>query len=410
MQYIQKILFVFCLQLTICIGQVNNLIINQNPFYKDSLPKHIIGVPFSNSNLTFYTNLNQIISLKNKTLNIDLSGNLSNSLNLKTDLNNELFFYAQKKDNKLYYIGIHHRLWLNINMNQDFISLIMSGNNQFLNDNVVFSDNYIDMYNYLSLNIGYNTSSRLFNLIGFELKLIKGLYNIHNSPDDNINLSTSDYFNSHNTPFTSLLFNDINIFINHSFDFFSDLGGALDMNIEYAVSNKSILYGSIEDLGFISWNQDQYSSNGNYELVGVIYNLDQDIVTEYNALFDTLIDVFDVDRKRNRHSVKALPYKLNIGLNSFVNAKDHFTFNYQKQTSPYRIFHTASFMFSKQISKYQISITPIISIVNKYYYSRFTIVLNKIWANKLMTNLAFQKGINNRQLGFGVSGSVYFLF
>ena len=65
MQYIQKILFVFCLQLTICIGQVNNLIINQKHTTTENIFTLKQGLNFEFIPSIIHNNQNTLLNFKN---------------------------------------------------------------------------------------------------------------------------------------------------------------------------------------------------------------------------------------------------------------------------------------------------------------------------------------------------------
>ena len=395
-----RIIIVFLFSFNLCIGQLDNHYFTNIQFSSLKEPRvnssssNIIGLPIFNFNAQLVTNINHIMSISNQDLLIDFSSTPSNDIFLQSKITNNLFFYGQQQDSVFYSIGLDHKVFMDINISQDLFSLMIDGNQQYLNKSHTFTNNHINIYNYLSLYFGYARNFSSLGLAQVKLKLIKGLSLIQNSQSDILTINTVDNFNTEDVPFTTSLYTDFTFLTNYNSNLFSDLGLALDVSLEYDLSNQIALFAHIYDLGFVYWNTDRYVSHGNYDFPGIAYTLDENIMTELNNVYDTMVNIFDIQKKNDTHFIQLLPYEINLGSSyRFVDSDDKLILNYQLNKMTNFIYGTASIGFYKKYNQYKLSIMPIY-MINKFNYSNISIVIHKQWSTQLMSQLFFQNIIS----------------
>ena len=415
----KRIIIVFICSFNLCIGQLDNHYFTNIQFSAlkepriDSSNSNIIGFPILNFDAQLVTNINHIMSISNQDLLIDFSSTPSNDLFLQSKMTNNLFFYGQQQDSIFYSIGLDHHLFMDMNISQDLFSLMIDGNQQYLNQLQSFTNNHINLYNYLSLYFVYTRHFSSLGLVQVKLKLIKGLSLIQNRQSDILTMNTIDNFNTQDVPFTTSLHTDFTFLTNYNSNLFSDLGLALDVSLEYNVSNQISLFSHIYDLGFIYWNTDRYVSNGNYNFPGIAYTLDENIMTELNHVYDTMVNIFDIQKQNNIHFMQLLPYEFNLGSSyRFIDSDDKLILNYQLNKMTNSIYGTASIGFYKKYNQYQLSIMPIY-MINKFNYSNISVVIHKKWSTQFMSQLFCQNIISpwlDNDYYTALSAKLFFIF
>ena len=117
-------------------------------------------------------------------------------------------------------------------------------------------------------------------------------------------------------------------------------------------------------------------------------------MTELNNVYDTMVNIFDIQKKNNTHFIQLLPYEFNLGSSyRFVDSDDKLILNYQLNKMTNSIYGTASIGFYKKYNQYKLSIMPIY-MINKFNYSNISIVIHKQWSTQLMSQLFFQNIIS----------------
>ena len=396
----------------------HNLNLPLQEYSSDTSSFHMLSVPFISFDLDVYSNpgFQKFFSKENNNLIINL-GNYKNNItdfsHHMLDIKNHLLYYAVKSGNTLYSYGLDHSVWMETSFSKDFISLIIDGNKQYLNETITFENNNARLYNYFSIFFGYSKSFNDKITFGTRLKLLKGMSSF-GIEDGFFTMSSVDNFSTENTPFATQITTDFNFFINSDSYLLSNIGFAIDFSLQYELSSNISIYTRMLELGCISWREDQYSSNGTYEFHGIDYTLDEDLIDEVNYLYDTIVDIFDIQESNSIKSLRSLPYSVNFGFNySFDDTKNNqLTLNYELKKLSNSFLHTGSLAYIKHLNNYHLSIIPIYSF-NRYNYTNLSLYLNKKWSDIIFTNLYIENTFgfvikNQAQLGMGLE--VMFVF
>ena len=209
-------------------------------------------------------------------------------------------------------------------------------------------DNKIRGYNYMSLFFGYSRRiSKTF--LSAKIKILSGIGSFGFDPGLTT-IFTSENSISYNTPFATLVSSDFTAYYTEKINMLSNLGVACDLSIKYHISENISMYGSVLDLGFIQWQENQLSSNGSYFFNGLDYNVDDDLVEGFTNVYDTIVDIFSIKEKENVHSTRYLPYETNFGfIYNFndVTTKNQIHLNYNfKNLQVSEPFSTISIAYS----------------------------------------------------------------
>ena len=380
----------------------------------------ILQIPFTGFNFMTYSNpnLNNFVSKSGEKLVINLHA-YKESINSVShhllDLENILFYYAQKKDNAIHSYGLTHRLLGEFSMSGDFISLIVDGNYPNLNKTIHLDNNYARLYNYFSFFYGYANTIGDRSLFGFKFKLLKG-FGSFGVDNRELSILVSDNFGTEENPFSSRFNTDLNYFVNSDYSILSNLGCAVDLELQYKLNDHFSLYTEISELGFISWREDRYVSQGSFNFDGIDYALDEDLITEFNNIYDTIVDIFDIKENHNIKSIRLLPFEFNIGCHIASSNVNNFFINYNVKKLYNSLLHTASVAYAHYFESAKLSVIPSYSL-NKFNYTSFTLYVNKSLGNRLSTNLYFKNilgFLNNDNFGInqslGVGGELLLSF
>ena len=124
----------------------HNLNLPLQEYSSDTSSFHMLSIPFISFDLDVYSNpgFQQFFSKENNNLIINL-GNYKNNItdfsHHMLDIKNHLLYYAVKSGNTLYSYGLDHSVWMETSFSKDFISLIIDGNKQYLNEPITFENN-----------------------------------------------------------------------------------------------------------------------------------------------------------------------------------------------------------------------------------------------------------------------------
>ncbi len=301
------------------------------------------------------------------------------------DLKNTLLYYGFKHRNRVYSLGVDHRVLTDFSLSHELISLFVNGNSQYLNQTFFLgNNNYVNAFNYFSIYFGYSTKiQEKFHLIS-KIKFIKGV-NSFRLDLEGTQFVLQDNFNTQKNPFDVELNSNFLYSMNKDYKLFSNLGFAFDLYLDYDYNNRISFYTSVNDLGFILWNENHNQSQADFYFDGIDYSLDQVLSTEFDNLQDTLLDVFSTDSS-NLNEFRLTPFSTNLGVTyDFLN-RGHLNINCNIQKLYNSVFYTGEIAYLKYFDKYQLSIIPSYSF-NKYNFTNFSIILNKKWYSKFYTNL-----------------------
>ena len=339
MQIVRSIIIVsffsysLCSQIDVRLLHDLNLLIPEHELQTDSNALRILQIPLLGFDLDIYSNpdIRSFLSRNNNSIIInitDYNNNIDDVSSHILDVKNHLLYYGVKSENAFYSFGLDHQLWMETSLSKELISLIINGNYQYLNDIITLNDNGARLYNYFSLFFGY--SKKINNtIIGGKLKFIKGITSFGiNGRETSIH--SADNYYTENTPFTTQVNTDFDAFRHSKSSIFSNLGIAVDASLKHSFSDKISVFSSVSELGFIYWKEDQYFSKGTYNFDGVDYTLDEDLIDEFDTLYDTIIDVFDIQEKINEYNIRSLSYEIDFGVSYIFNdlKKNQLMINY----------------------------------------------------------------------------------
>jgi len=380
----------------------------------------ILQIPFLGFDVSAYSkpSLNNFLSNSHNNYIINLN-DYRNSIKTVShhvlDFENMMFYYTRKKDNVIQSYGFSHRLFGEFSLSNEFVSLIVDGNYQHLNNPIYLDNNYARVFNYFSIFYGYANAINNRSIFGFKCKLLKG-FSSFGIDSDELSLVFYDHFGTEENPFSSSFNTDFNYFENSDYSMLSNLGFAIDLEFQYKVNDDVSLYTHISDLGCIFWKEDQYFSQGSFDFNGLDYSLNQDLITEFNGLYDTIVDIFDIKQNNNVTSLRLIPFEIDFGVNIHSNNVSQFIVNYNCQKLYDSFVHTASISYLQYIQSAKLALIPTYSL-NKFNYINLALYVNKKWGNRVYTNFYLKNMlgvINNDSFdltrGFGLGGELLLVF
>tara|TARA_B100000902_G_C27298367_1_gene911360 strand:+ start:138 stop:1322 length:1185 start_codon:yes stop_codon:yes gene_type:complete len=378
----------------------------------------IMQIPFLSFELGTYSapKFSNFTSIRNNNFIIDISeyeDKISEYAHHLIDFQTNIFTYTHKKGKNLYSYGITHRFFGEFFLSKDLVSLLVNGNYNSLNTRIDLRDDYAIGYNYLSVFFGYSKLISKGIRLGTRLKLIKGI-NIIGVDNNNSSVLLTDDFSTPNNPFSIHVNSDFNFFTTTNSSVLNNLGCAIDLSFEKKISQYTI-YTHLLELGFVSWMEDQSISKGELHFDGINYDSSQDLITEFNSLYDTIIDVFDFEERHDVKSLRLLPFYFNIGVNKqFYNSLNNVNVNYNVKKLYKGILHTGTISYTHSFPDYHLSFTPQYSF-NRFHYINIGMVIHKSWGEILHTSMFIDNiigtvsdNIRSSRFGFGIN--FYLLF
>ncbi len=241
----------------------------------------------------------------------------SNAVFSSLDLS--LFSAGLKLRNSFISFGINERFSFKGSLPEDFFILLIKGNEEFTGKEANFSSLGFHMNHYREYAFGYAQEISKNLTVGGKAKILFGKGNMllnnheisyYTNPSDyqmqfrsKITVNTSlpliiEYDSDNKISNIELGFNESDfvltewLFNNKNPGFAFDLGGA------YAVNESLTIMASVNDLGFITWNDNVYnfSMDGEFRFDGLdvsswFENNDDDL---FEHLFDSIIDIFSI--------------------------------------------------------------------------------------------------------------------
>lgn len=251
---------------------------------------------------------------------------------------NQLFylgFKVGKKKNIFAYLGDEVVADVGLNISAKFFDYLTQGNAQFLNRQMIFKDERLDVSIYNSFYLGASSAITDKLNVGTRIKLLNGIANV-NTEDLNLSL----YTDSTSIPiFQTTILTDYNIMtsgLTSKSDPILNSGFAVDIGVSYKFDKKFEFSLAINDLGSIIWaeeNNEFYSTDGEAEFVidGLIQSSsgDEELESQLEEILDSLAtNIQPINTQRS----------YNTKLNSSVFLGIAYTLN--KQHSFSLLFHT----------------------------------------------------------------------
>ena len=217
----------------------------------------------------------------------------------------------------------------------NFVDYLTQGNAQFLNRQMNFNDQRLDVSVYNSFYIGLSSAIDDKLNVGTRIKLLNGIANVNS---ENLNLGL--YTDSTSIPiFKTTMLADFNIMtsgLSSSSDPLLNSGFAVDLGASYKYNKKFEFSLAINDIGSINWveeNNEFYTTEGEAEFVidGLTQSSsgDEDLEAQLEEILDSLTTTMEPITTTGSYKTK---------LNSSVFLGVAYTLN--KQHSFSLLFHT----------------------------------------------------------------------
>jgi len=337
---------ILLLILTVAIGaeaQSNMTLYNMEPIPQrlsvnpalDPDCKWYLGMPaLSSTDFSFGSNALRISELNNAlepnvrgnyTLNLQTLGNsLDKGTFVNLGLNQEWLNFGFRVKNNMFTVGITEKIKTRVDFPTDLFKIAFQGNGgQNLGSDFNFNFGF-DVLHTREFAVGYNRSLLNKKLrVGGRLKYIRGLNVINTAKNDIIFNTdantfaynvTADIEVNASTPVldSALGVNDPRVAI---FGSPKNRGFGLDLGASFDLTDKITLSASIVDLGRIYWNE--YTTNVKSRNPGASFTYRGIDIKDYigdsvqggagfEALADTIIDVFALDTSKNSFSTGLL--------------------------------------------------------------------------------------------------------
>ena len=210
---------------------------------------------------------------------------------------NQLFylgFKVGKKKNIFAYLGDEIVADVGLKLSGNLVDYLTKGNAQFLNRQMNFNDQQLDMSVYNSFYIGISSVIDDNLNVGTRIKFLNGIANVNSE-----SLNLGFYTDSTSIPiFQTAMLADVNIMtsgLSSSSDPLLNSGFAVDLGASYKYNKKFEFSLAINDLGSINWaeeNNEFYMTDGEAEFVidGLIQSSsgDEDLEAQLEEITDSL--------------------------------------------------------------------------------------------------------------------------
>lgn len=251
---------------------------------------------------------------------------------------NQLFYLGFKvgeKKNIFAYIGDEIVADVGLKLSGNLVDYLTKGNAQFLNRQMNFNDQRLDVSVYNSFYIGVSSVIDDHLNVGTRIKFLNGIANVNT---ESLNLGL--YTDSTSIPiFQTTMLADVNIMtsgLSSSSDPLLNSGFAVDLGASYKYNKKFEFSLAINDLGSINWaeeNNEFYTTDGEAEFVidGLTQSSsgDEDLEAQLEEITDSLSTTMEPITTTGSYKTK---------LNSSVFLGVAYTLN--KQHSFSLLFHT----------------------------------------------------------------------
>jgi hypothetical protein len=260
----------------------------------------------------------------------ELLGSLTPVNTLQVYTSTDIFSVGYRRENLYYTFDLSEKVYTRLSMNDDLFDLLLTGNKR--GDHFNFSNTNADVTSYLELALG---NSRIVNdrlKIGTRLKLLLGQINVTTDIKD-LSLKTDEdwtirsKFNIHmsvpgihvpvdedgEVAFDSIGFDSEFDPLDLVESAFGNIGLGLDLGMQYILTDKLILSGSIIDLAAIRWDANTYNirQDASFVYSGIEIH-PGDTAGATSNFIDSLSSAFRFTADRDPYYTM-LPVKLYVG-------------------------------------------------------------------------------------------------
>ena len=331
----------------------------------------VLGFPvLSNLNIGVQLplSLNEVLENKNDdSLHFSLPLMRSNLVDhnlLSTTFRNQLFhigFKVGAQKNVFVYLGDELVVEGGMQFSNKFVDYLTQGNASFLNKQMDFKSQKIEFSTYNSLYLGAAVKVNEKLELGFRLKMLRGIANIH-TEKLNIGLYTDS---TTNPIYATTLSSDILIqtsgrgATDESLDFDPMLnkGFAIDIGASYVFTDQLSVSLALNDIGAINWdrsNNTLYATNGEMEFDFTGLNqsstVDEDLQAQIENLTDSLLNKMQPHESFGEYSTKLRP-SLYTGLSYELDDKHVFSALYNRKKVIDKSINAFSLGYQFQLSK-----------------------------------------------------------
>jgi hypothetical protein len=262
----------------------------------------------------------------------DFTSRLREINNVSPDLHINLFSLGFRAGRSFLSFNISERVSGRATLPGDLIKLTLQGNEQFAGREADFSNTGIDINYYREYALGYSYRYNDKLNVGIRGKMLFGKANLSFSDSEfslykdpesyNLKLRSNFMINT-SAPMTVVWeegeIKDIRFHFDDDdydpMDFIfntQNSGFAIDLGFTYRIIERTTLYASITDLGFINWKKDVYnfSMNGDFEFDGLDINKKDEDHTD--TALDSLQAIFEIRETHDSYK-RGLPTMVYFG-------------------------------------------------------------------------------------------------
>lgn len=272
----------------------------------------------------------------------DFLGQLKPSNSLFTEFSTNLFGFGFRAGSNYFSFHVREKSAFSFGYPRDFMSFLLKGNTNMKGQTMDFSNFNLFTNHHLEYSLGY--SGKVGDKLGFgiRVKYLNGIANLK-SDDFNLELYTSpsgDSLSLHSNidmrgslpaevePDSMGLIDQVNQIEPTVNDIFANPGFALDFGVSYQITDALELSASVNDLGFINYNNyvHNYTANGNFAFTGV--DVESEISGEGNfdpaqQIADSLKDQISLAYEENQF-LHFLGPRIYVGANYSVGERVDF--------------------------------------------------------------------------------------
>ncbi len=321
---------------------VNPAFIPVNRYYIGMPVIHSNYLVLSNSSFTYH-DFYKVRADDSVLLDIDkVMSKLHKNNYLKTGYKTDILSFGFRIKKNYFTGNITEHANFGFAYTKEFIELLDKGNGPFVGESLDFSKNGFDGTHYRDYGIGWAFEINKKLTTGLRLKYLYGMENFSSTTGDlGIYTASDDYSLQLSTDVqirTSSLDNTDEGYqqfdtsdaavqkknVNNYLFGFNNRGYAADIGATYTLNEKWNFSGSIIDLGYIQWkenNKNYRASSGKYEFSGIdINSFINDTAADSKAVLDSLKDTFTTTESAESYKTY-LPTHVYLGANYRINDK-----------------------------------------------------------------------------------------
>ena len=283
---------------------------------------------------------------------------------LSSNIKNQLFqigFKVGAKKNVFVYVGDEIVVDAGMQFSDKFVSYLTKGNASFLNQQMDFSTQKMEMNAYNSFYLGSAVKVNEKLEVGARIKILRGIANVHTNK-----FNLGFYTDSTASPvFATTLTSDMLIqtsgqgVANDTLDFDPMLnsGFAFDFGASYKITHQLSASFALNDLGSITWdasNNNLYSTEGEVEFLftGLTQSSagGEDLQAQMEEITDSLLNVMEPKEINGSYKTKLNP-SMYLGVSYDLNEKHHFSGLFHSKKSIDKSIQAYSLAYQLQLAK-----------------------------------------------------------